>query len=68
MKSAAASNRRERYKTGGGAPKIKELSDTQEKILATIPNESIQGISGGFDTFDYRIEKGEPYILNLNIF
>lgn len=58
VKATAAHNHKERTKTGGGKAKLKDLTDTQEKFLAAIPKESIEGIPNGYDTFDHRSAKG----------
>lgn len=51
-KKVVSANVREMKKTGGGKATIVALSDAQEKVLATIPTESIHGIDGGIDLYE----------------
>lgn len=49
-KSIAAHNKKEIFKTGGGAADVVELDPASQAILDTIPMASIQGIASGIDT------------------
>jgi len=51
-KAAEAHNRKEMKRTGGGKADIKELTQAELNILATIPAAAISGIEGGIDTSD----------------
>lgn len=50
VKGKASSNKAQRRKTGGGEPEIKPFSQSEELILATIPQTSISGIAVAIDT------------------
>lgn len=50
VKSIQTQNHKSLHKTGGGPLQIQPLSDSQTKLLQTIPAASYTGIPGGFDS------------------